>query len=50
MALFYAVSTGASQNFHEVYGFNDLHVSLMFLPMGAGMIVATFTAGKFVDW
>jgi predicted MFS family arabinose efflux permease len=50
MATFYAISTGASQNFHEVYGFDDLHVSLMFLPLGVGGIIATFTTGKLVDW
>ncbi len=48
-AMFYAISTGASQNFKTVYGFNDLYVSLMFLPIGVGGIVSAFTTGKMMD-
>lgn len=50
MADFYAISTGASTAFRRVYGFNDLQVSLMFLPIGVGGIVSAFTTGKMVDW
>ncbi len=50
MALFYAISAGASQNFREVYGYDELHISLMFLPIGGGGIIAAFSTGKLVDW
>jgi predicted MFS family arabinose efflux permease len=50
MALFYAISAGASQNFKEVYNFNELQISLMFLPIGGGGIIAAFSTGKLVDW
>lgn len=47
---FYAIATGASIMFGSLYGFNELEVSLMFLPLGAGSIVSAFTTGKLVDW
>jgi MFS family permease len=47
---FYAISTGASTAFREVYGFNDMQVALMFLPIGVGGIICAFTSGKMVDW
>ncbi|KAF2773603.1 MFS general substrate transporter [Teratosphaeria nubilosa] len=47
---FYALSTGASVAFGRLYGFDDLYVSLMFLPIGAGSVVSAFTTGKLVDW
>lgn len=50
LACFYAISSGASKAFSTVYGFNDLEVSLMFLPMGGGSIVSAFTTGKMMDW
>ena len=50
LACFYAISTGASKTFHDVYGFDDLHVSFMFLPIGGGGIISAFSTGKLVDW
>lgn len=50
LADFYAISTGASTAFRRIYGFDDLQVSLMFLPIGAGGIISAFTTGKAVDW
>ncbi|KAH1556013.1 hypothetical protein KXX57_002011 [Aspergillus fumigatus] len=47
---FYAVMTGASTSFHEIYGFNDIQSSLMYIPIGAGGIVASFVTGPLVDW
>lgn len=47
---FYAVSTGASTNFSRVYGFDDMQVALMFIPIGVGGIISAFTTGKAVDW
>ncbi|KAJ5818044.1 hypothetical protein N7474_003635 [Penicillium riverlandense] len=33
---FYAVMTGASTSFHEVYHFNNIQAALMYIPIGAG--------------
>ncbi|KAK9357741.1 major facilitator superfamily domain-containing protein [Lipomyces starkeyi] len=38
LACFYAISTGASSQFGQVYGFNDIQIALM------------FTTGKTIDW
>lgn len=50
LACFYAISTGASAAFADLYGFDALHVSLMFLPLGAGGILSAFTTGRLVDY
>lgn len=50
ITLFYAISTGISESFKTVYGFNELEISLMFLPIGAGAVISAFTTGKLVDW
>lgn len=50
LADFYAISTGASSAFRRVYGFDDMQVALMFLPIGAGGIVSAFTTGRAIDW
>lgn len=50
LACFYAISTGASTAFRNVYGFDDLQVALMFIPFGVGGIISAFTTGKAVDW
>lgn len=49
-AVFYAVMTGATTSFHEVYHFNDIQTALMYIPIGAGGIVSAFTTGRLVDW
>ena len=43
-------STGTSDAFHKLFGFNQLQISLMFIPIGAGSIISAFTTGKLVDW
>lgn len=43
-------STGASKVFSSLYGFNQLKISLMFLPIGFGSMASAFTIGKLVDW
>ncbi|RDL29943.1 MFS general substrate transporter [Venustampulla echinocandica] len=50
LGCFYAVSTGASDVFTKVYGFNQLKISLMFVPVGIGSLISVFTTGKIVDW
>ncbi|GAB7336978.1 hypothetical protein MBLNU457_g2399t1 [Dothideomycetes sp. NU457] len=49
-ACFYAISTGASRAFHTLYGFDDLYVALMFIPIGVGGTISAFTTGRLVDW
>ena len=49
-ACFYAIMTGATTSFHEVYHFNNIQTGLMYLPIGAGMIISAFTTGRLVDW
>lgn len=50
LACFYAISTGASAAFRDEYGFNDIQIGLVFIPIGVGGILAAFTTGKLVDW
>ena len=50
LACFYAISTGASASFRDIYNFSDIQIALMFLPIGAGGIISAFTTGKLVDW
>ncbi|KAJ5168320.1 uncharacterized protein N7482_003914 [Penicillium canariense] len=47
---FYAVMTGATTTFHEVYHFNNIQTALMYLPLGAGGVVSAFVTGRIVDW
>ena len=49
-AVFYAVMTGATTSFHEVYHFNNIQTALMYIPIGAGGVVSAFTTGRIVDW
>lgn len=47
---FYAVISGMPSQLKAIYGYNDLKVGLMFLPISGGSIVAAFTQGRLVDW
>lgn len=49
-ACFYAVMTGATTSFHEVYHFNDIQSALMYIPIGIGGVLSAFTTGRLVDW
>ena len=49
-ACFYAVMTGATTSFHNVYHFNNIQTGLMYLPIGAGGVASAFTTGRIVDW
>lgn len=49
-ACFYAIMTGATTSFHEVYEFNNIQTGLMYLPIGAGGVASAFTTGRLVDW
>lgn len=48
--LFYAVFAGASELLKRTYGLNQLELSLMYIPLGVGGIVAALTTGQMVDW
>ncbi|ESZ95130.1 hypothetical protein SBOR_4497 [Sclerotinia borealis F-4128] len=50
LASYYAISTGASSQFSSLYGFSQLKVSLMFIPVSAGSLISAFTTGKIVDF
>jgi hypothetical protein len=50
LACFYAISTGASRAFGTIYGFDELKISLMFLPIGGGSVISAFTTGMLLDW
>ena len=49
-ASFYAITTDASASFHDVYGFNDVQVSLIFIPIGVGGIASSLVMAKLIDW
>ncbi|KAF8859713.1 MFS multidrug transporter-like protein, partial [Acephala macrosclerotiorum] len=50
LGCFYAVSTGASVAFSQNYGFSQVKIGLMFIPIGAGSVLSAFTSGRLVDW
>ena len=47
---FYAITTDASASFNTIYGFSDIQVSLMFIPIGLGGIASALVTGKITDW
>ncbi|KAM0315048.1 hypothetical protein ACHAO8_004154 [Botrytis cinerea] len=47
---FYAVISGMPSQFHDIYGYDDLRVGLMYLPISGGCFLAAFTQGKIIDW
>ncbi|KAL6713148.1 hypothetical protein ACLMJK_009269 [Lecanora helva] len=49
-ATFYSITTDASAAFHTTYGFNDICVSLMFIPIGVGGIASSLVMGQIIDW
>lgn len=50
LGCYYAISTGASVAFSENYGFNQVKIGLIFIPVGAGSLLSAFTSGRLVDW
>lgn len=42
-------STGASVAFATNYGFNQIQIGLMFIPIGAGSILSALTVGRLAD-
>lgn len=49
-AIFYAITTDASASFHDIYGFDDIQISLIFIPIGVGGIVSSFVMAQLIDW
>ena len=49
-ACLYALMTGSTTSFQEIYHFNSIEVALMYLPFAAGGIVSAFTTGRLLDW
>jgi MFS family permease len=47
---FYAVISGMPSQFKDIYGFDDLKVGLMYLPISGGSLLAAITMGKIIDW
>lgn len=47
---FFGILAGLPSQLKEIYGYDDLKVGLMFLPISGGSILAAFTQGKLVDW
>ena len=47
---FYAVMTALSTQFSSIYGYSDLVVGLLYLPLAAGCLVASIFFGKLLNW
>jgi predicted MFS family arabinose efflux permease len=47
---FTAVLTGISSSFKTVYGFTEIEVALMFIPMGVGGFISAITTGRLVSY
>ena len=50
LAVHYLVLTTIPSQYASTYGFNELQISLVYIPYGGGSIVAAFTTGKLMDW
>ena len=49
-ASFYAITTDISASFHGIYGFDDIQVSLIFIPIGMGGIASALVMARLIDW
>jgi len=47
---FFAVISGMPSQLKDIYGFDDLIIGLMYLPIAGGSLVAAFTQGRLIDW
>lgn len=47
---FYAILSGIPSQFQELYGYNELIVGLVYLPIAGGSLAAAFTQGRLIDW
>ena len=49
-AAYYAIIASVPARFAQQYGYSTLDLSLIFIPIGIGSIVAAFTNGRLMDW
>ncbi|KAI0127207.1 major facilitator superfamily transporter [Xylariales sp. AK1849] len=47
---FYAVATSMPSQLGSIYGFDDLKIGLMYLPLGGGAMVSAAVVGKLTNW
>lgn len=47
---FYAIATVMPSQFARLYGFDDVKIGLMYLPMAGGSVVAAFVVGPTINW
>lgn len=47
---FYITISSIPSQFEKFYGFNDIQISLVFIPIGIGGLVSAITTGKLIDW
>lgn len=47
---FYAIATVMPSQFERLYGFDDVKIGLMYLPMAGGSVVAAFVTGPAINW
>ena len=48
-AAYYATTALVPSQFAKTYGFNDLQISLCYIPVGVGSVLAAFTRGRMID-
>ncbi|CAK7210818.1 hypothetical protein SCUCBS95973_000918 [Sporothrix curviconia] len=47
---FYSISVAMPSQYALVYGYNDLIIGLMYIPMAAGSALAAFVMGPLMNW
>ncbi|KAK7753960.1 hypothetical protein SLS62_004059 [Diatrype stigma] len=50
VATMYAVLTSMATHFASLYGLDETHIGLMYLPMTGGAIIVSLVAGRLQDW
>ena len=46
----YAVLTGVSSLFSDIYHFDEIRIALCFLPFGGGSMISSVIVGRVIDW
>lgn len=47
---FYSISVALPSQFQAIYGYNDLVIGLMYIPMAAGSALTAFVMGPLMNW
>lgn len=50
IACFIAVTTSIPSQFKQMYNYNELEISLIYLPISLGSLISAFSTGKLIDW